>query len=336
MNIGVIGYGYWGKNLVRNFYNLELCNLKIVTDIQEEKLIDLKKLHPSLKVTTDLNDLIHSPEIDAVAISTPANTHYKIAKNLLEAGKHILVEKPICLSSADALELHQISKKNKLILMVSHTFLYNDSIRFIKEYISQGKLGGILYINCIRTGLGPIREDVNAMWDLAPHDISIVSYLLGRQPCAATAFGKHYIQKKVDDVVFMTIEFEHKIIATINLSWIEPVKTRQITIVGEKQMIVFDDLNVREKVKIYDKGIDYQSAKGSFGEFQLSLRDGNITIPNIKNREPLKTEVEHFVDCIQNNNKPLTDGLDAYNVVKVLEAAQRSLSNGNIKMNLTP
>lgn len=334
MNIGIIGYGYWGKNLVRIFFENKNCDLKRVADIDPARLKILKETYSAVESSINCDDIIHANDIDAVVIVSPLATHFPLTKHALENGKHVLVEKPFTRTSSEAIELYNIAEKSNLILMVSHTYLYNLSVRYIKNLITDKKFGDILYVNFVRTGLGPIRKDINAMWDLAPHDISIILYLLGNSPLHVTAFGQDYIQKGINDVVFLVLEFENKIIVKMHLSWLDPFKTRTMTIVGQNQMIVFDDVTNNEKIKIFDKGASYQPASGDFGEFQLSIRDGGITIPNIKNTEPLKNEIDHFLDCIINHKKPLSDAMSGYNVTKVLQAAQKSLDNKNKKITI--
>lgn len=334
ISTAVIGCGYWGINIVRILNQSDETQVYAICDLDTLKLSAISTKYPGVKTVQDYHEIEADPKIDAVVVSTPGSTHYEIVKSLLKSGKHVLCEKPITLSSDEAMDLHKTAESEKRVLMVSHTFLYNDSIRFIKEHISSGRMGAPLYLNFTRTGLGPIRSDVNALWDLTPHDISIMLYLLDKTPLSVTAFGQSYIQKGIEDVVFITIEMEDRIMIQMHISWLNPYKTRELTIVGEKQMVVFDDVSTGEKVKIFDKGVDYQTSTGNFGEFQLALRDGGITIPNIKNREPLKTEIDHFISCIVNSEKPLTDGMNGYDVIRILEAAQKSLDSGNKKISL--
>ena len=274
-------------------------------------------------------------------VSTPIETHYEIARNALNAGKHVLVEKPITSNSGEAAELIKIAEKNKKILMVDHTFEYSSPVRKIKEIISSGELGDIFTIDMIRVNLGLFQEKVNVIWDLAPHDVSMLLYYLGSLPLSVRAVGESYIREGIEDDAHLSMAFKGKICANMHVSWLDPVKIRRTSIVGNKKMLVFDDVSQDEKIKIYDKGVAIkknnvprQPYYDTYEEWVLTYRSGEITVPKIENREPLSVMANHFIDCIKNNKKPLTDGESGLKVVKVLEAAQESLKNDGKKISI--
>ena len=283
-----------------------------------------------MRLTDDYRELLKDKEVDAVIIATPAKTHYQIIKACLMAGKDVLVEKPIDFLSRRVKELSKLSAGKKKILMVGHVFRFNPAVVRIKDRIDQGSLGKILSLSFKRVGLGPIRKDVNVMWDLAPHDISMLLYFIDARPVSVFAAGQALNKNKNEDVVFVTIKFANKAIANLHLSWIDPIKIRQVTIVGDKKMIVFDDISLTEKLKIFDKGVSYLDTGSSFGGFQAAIRDGDVLIPQIPTAEPLREEFNHFINCIQNRKNPITDAQEAYRVTKILEAAQKSLKTGRV------
>jgi len=333
IKVGQIGFGYWGPNLTRNFNSIDDVKVMGISDPSEKSQDKFKSLYPNLKIYNSSDEIINDNNIDVVVISTPAGTHYDMAKKSLMAGKHIFVEKPLALKVAECKELIDIAKKNNLIIFVGHTFLYNAAVNKVKEYIDKGDLGDIYYIYSSRLNLGRIRTDINSMWNLAPHDISILLYLLDSKPVQVTAKGLSYIQKGIEDVVFMNLDFENGISAHIHCSWLDPGKVRKMTIVGSRKMIVYDDVSNRDKIKIFDKGVDKKQKSGdlgqysTFGDFQLLLRAGDVTIPKINFIEPLKLECEHFIECINENNTPLTDGYNGLRVTEILEKAEESLKN---------
>jgi predicted dehydrogenase len=328
VNIGVIGYGYWGPNLVRNFNQIKASNLTVCCELAEEKIAQIKQLYPKVKVTSDYDRVIKNPDIEAIVIASTADTHYELAKKALEANKHVFVEKPLALNTYEAKELVELAKKSKRILMVGHLLKYHPAINYIKNYIESGGLGKIQYLYSQRLNLGKLRKDENALWSLAPHDISVILYLLGdKEPIEVTARGESYIQPGIEDVVFCSLHFQDRVMAHIHISWLDPHKIRKLTIVGSKKMAVFDDMESSEKVRIFDKGVETNEDYRSYGE-DLTLRFGDIVIPSIKMEEPLRIECEHFISCILNGQKPLSDGEDGLRVVKVLEAAQKSLESG--------
>lgn len=336
MNMAVIGVGYWGGNLARVLFQLPTCRLHSVCDIRQKCLEYFKRSFPTVETSLDYKTLLKDREIEAVVVATEAQYHYQIAKDCLEAGKHTLVEKPLSLTSRECRELIEIAEKRKRVLMVGHTFEYNAAVRKLKEYVVNGELGKIYYIYSSRLNLGKIRQDINAMWNFAPHDISIILYLMGCEPIMVSAQGLCCIQEGIEDVVFMHLEFPNGVSAHIHISWLDPNKVRKMTVVGSKKMIIYDDIESDAKIQVYDKGIDKKKLEESlgefetFGDFQLLLRAGDIHMPKIDFVEPLKVECSHFIECVKEGRKPLTDGYDGLRVVKVLEAAQRSLDNGGI------
>ncbi len=326
INVSVIGCGYWGPNLVRNFYENSSCTLKHCCDLDSSKTGKILKKYPSIEGVADCDEVISSPETDAVAIATPANTHFELAKKALEAGKHVLVEKPLSLSSREAEDIINISTKKNLVLMVGHTFEYNPAVRKLKEIINSGDVGNPMYLYAARLNLGVLRKDVNSMWNLAPHDISIFLYLLDEFPVSVSAIGKSFIREDLEDVVFLYLEFKSGIVAHLHISCLDPSKVRKTTIVCEKKMIIYDDMDNDGRVKIYDKGFETTLATdGGIQDYIIRPRAGDILIPKIDNTEPLHLETSHFLQCIEKGEKPLTDGLNGLRVVNVLETAQKSL-----------
>lgn len=328
VNIGVIGYGYWGPNLVRNFAQMPQSNLVACCDLNPDNLKKVELLYPDVSVTQDIDDLLNNPSVDAVVIASSAVTHFELAKKALLAKKHVMVEKPLTLSSSTARDLIDIADKEGLTLMVGHLLEYHPAVGYIKGLIESGELGDILYLYTQRLNLGQVRKDENALWSLAPHDISIIFYLLGdKEPVEVSARGESYITDGIEDTVFCSISCTDKVMAHIHVSWLDPHKIRKLTVVGNKKMAVFDDMESAEKVRIYDKGVGADPDYKLYGE-DLTLRFGDITIPSIKMREPLRAECEHFIESIETGKRPRSDGYDGLRVVKVLEAAQKSLKSG--------
>lgn len=332
INLGVIGCGHWGPNFVRNFSLMTAINVFWVCDLDQERLAHIKQLYPTVKVTKGYKKIIKDQRIDAVIIATPTVTHYQVAKECLLCNKHVLVEKPLAIKVRDAEELVELAEEKRRILMVGHTFEYNPAINKISEFIKKGRLGKIYYLYSTRTNLGPLRSDVSALWDLVPHDISIFSYLLNSQPLKVTAQGARYLQKGIEDVVFITLYYPHNVVAGIHVSWLNPRKVREITIVGSKRMVVFDDLSSTSPIRLYDKGVIRKPYPppyyDTFGEFQLIIREGDVTIPRIEMKEPLQLECKHFLECLAHKMQPRSSGKVGLKVVKVLEAARKSLENG--------
>ncbi len=328
VRIGIIGCGYWGPNLVRDFYETDDVKVVACADLSENRLAAIKKRYPDVVITKNSSDILNDKSIDAVAVATPAHTHYKIAKESLMAGKHVLVEKPLAFAPKEAEELIDIAVRAKKTLMVGHTFEFNPAVEKMKEYIAKSELGDVYYMTSRRLNLGKIREDINAMWNLAPHDISIFIYLLGKMPIEVRAWGASFLQDGIEDYVTATLTFPGNIIANLQVSWLDPLKVRDMVVVGSKKMVVYDDVDNEGKIKVYDKGADKLVSNGNFGEYQIKLRAGDVLIPKLPMHEPLKKECEHFIKCIKEGKAPLTDGHNGLRVVKVLAAAQESLKNG--------
>jgi predicted dehydrogenase len=327
INVGVIGCGSWGANLIRNFHELPQANLGACSDTDQKRLDYIKNLYPNVKVFSNYEGILAEDGLQGVAIATPAGTHYKLARQLLERGQDVLVEKPMALSSKEAQDLIQLAKSKQRILMVGHVFIYNPAVVRLREYIQQGELGDIYYLYSTRVNLGRVRTDLNAMWNFAPHDISIMMYLLDEEPLSVNAQGVSYLQDGIEDVVFMTLNFPQKKTGHIHVSWLDTSKKRTMTVVGSKKMIIYDDVDNEAKLKIYDKGVYRDEAVVSFGEFQFKLHYGDIAIPKIDLKEPVKLECAHFIDCIKTRQTPITDGQNGLEVIRVLEAGQKSLKN---------
>ena len=327
IRVGVIGCGYWGPNLIRNFTQIESSEMVMAADLDENRLKHIESLYPTIKTSTDYRAIINSPEIDAVAIATPVFTHKKFSIEAMEQGKHVLVEKPMTSSAADAQAMIDTSEKQGVCLMVGHTFEYHAAVVKVKEIIDSGELGDIYYINSQRLNLGLFQPDINVVWDLAPHDISIILYLIGKEPEYITTIGTSHINPEIQDVATLTMVFDNKMIAFIQSSWLDPNKVRKMTIVGSKKMLVYDDIEPNNKIWIFDRGVETPAHYDTFAEFQYSYRYGDITIPKIDNYEPLKAELTHFIECIEQKKTPKTDGSNGLRVVKILEAAQHSIDH---------
>lgn len=332
VTVGIIGAGYWGKNLVRTFHVLETAKLAYIADASGSILDKYSSLTDVLK-TDDYTDIIEDNTVDAVVIATPPITHFAIAKAALDAGKHVFIEKPMTLEVGHAEQLVKLAEGKRRVLMAGHLLLYHPCVVALKSAIDGGDLGEIRYLYCQRLNLGKVRSDENALQSFAPHDISVALHLIGETPESVSAFGHDYLQKGIEDVVFLNMRFPGGKMAHIHVSWLDPHKVRRTTVVGSKKMAVFDDMDPREKIRIYDKGVDINADYGSYGDF-LSLRDGNIFIPVVKMIEPLMCECEHFIDCIVSGKTPLTDGRNGLVVTRVLDAAQQSLKNGGLPVTL--
>lgn len=328
INIAVVGLGYWGPNLARNFDKLADSNLYACCDLGNGNLDVAKDSYPKIKYSEDFNEIIDDPKVNAVVIATPAKTHYELVKKALLKDKHVYVEKPFTLNVAEAEELVELVKKKDKKLMVGHLLEYHPAVEKLKELIDNGELGNIYYLYSQRVNLGKIRQDENALWSFAPHDISVILYLLGTEPVNVSVRGNGYLQDKIEDVVFVSLYFPNRVIAQLHLSWLDPHKIRKLTIVGSEKMVVFDDMESEEKIRIYDKGVTKNNKYFvSYDEF-LTLKFGDILIPHITMSEPLKRECQHFLNCIKENKTPRSDGKDGLRVVKVLDAAQKSLDRG--------
>jgi predicted dehydrogenase len=321
----VIGYGYWGPNLVRNFMEAADSTVVGVCDSKPEQLKKALNKYPGLKVTQDSSELIRDPSVDAVIISTPVSTHFELAKQALASGKHVFIEKPMTSSSGQARELIDEAARRKRILMVDHTFVYTPAIQKIKSLVEKGELGDLYYYDSTRINLGLFQHDVNVLWDLAVHDLGIIDYLLGNKPVSVSATGISHIKDTPHNTAYLTLFFEKNLIAHINASWLAPVKVRLTLIGGSKKMIVFDDLEPSEKIKVYDKGITLNNSSENLYKLLVGYRSGDMWSPQLENTEALRTEVAHFLTCIQKGQKPLTDGEAGLRVVRILEAASASI-----------
>jgi len=328
LSVGVAGLGYWGPNLARNFNSLPSCQLSALCDLDEGRRDRMHELYPQAGIFGDFEEMLASDGLDAVAIATPVASHFPLAKAALTAGKHTLIEKPMAASSAECEELIEIAESRGLTLMVGHTFLYSTPVRMIAEIIAKGDLGDILYINSQRLNLGLFQKDINVTWDLAPHDISIVLYLLGHVPEVINCQGNAHITPGIEDVSNISLLFPGSKFATIQSSWLEPRKVRQMTIVGTRRMIVYDDIEPLEKIRIYDVRVDPPPHYDTFGEFQYSYHYGDSYIPMIKQAEPLKVMCQHFGDCISKGEKPMSSGEEGLKMVRILEACSESLATG--------
>jgi len=321
--MGVVGYGYWGPNIVRNLRSLEGCQVVGVCDQSPAAMRRIKQAHPDLNVTTNCSELLESKEIDAVAVVTPVCTHFDLAKAALQNGKHVFVEKPFTATVRQAEELVELAERKNLKIMVDHTFLFTGAVRKIRELIDEGVLGDLYYYDSTRVNLGLFQHDVSVIWDLAPHDLSIMSYLIPEEPEAVVATGQSHLNGLVD-VAFLTVYFPGNTIAHINVNWLSPVKVRTTLLGGEKKMLVWNDLEADEKLKIYDKGAQISNGQGLY-DLMVSYRSGDMWAPKVEQTEALKVELGHFVDCVLKDRTPLNDGIAGLRVVKLLEAADRSL-----------
>ncbi len=328
VSVGVVGLGYWGPNLARNFARLPGARLVWLCDLDEANLARVDGLYPGARLTRDLDDLLRDPALDAVVVATSVPTHYPLGKRVLEAGKHVFIEKPVALRASEAAELARLADERGLTLMVGHLLEYHPAVTRMKELVDAGELGRLYYAYSHRLNLGKVRADENALWSLAPHDISVLNFLTGEEPEEVSARGECYLQDDVEDVVFGYIRYANGVVAHVHVSWLDPHKSRKITLVGERKMMVFDDMETERKLTIYDKGATTTRAKyDSYGEF-VTLHFGDIHIPRIGNEEPLRVECQHFVDAVREGRRPRSDGRDGLNVVRVLEAMERSLREG--------
>lgn len=325
MKIAVIGCGYWGPNLIRNFIQSNKVKQVVCCDLDQKRLDRMKGLYPSVEIVKEYKDLLESPDLDAAVIATPVKTHHPIAKDFLSHGKHVLVEKPFTHSYETAMDLIKLAEEKKKVLMVDHTFEYTAAVNKIKEIIGNGELGKVLYISCIRVNLGLFQPDINVVWDLAPHDISTILYIMGETPVSVNCQGKAHFHSEIEDVATTTLNFKDGVIAFIHSSWLDPNKIRRTTIVGTRRMLVYDDIEPQEKIKIYDKGVEVPPYYDTYADFHFSYRYGDIHSPRIDDYEPLRKECDHFVECIKRELSPLSDGYSGLRVVSILEAANKSL-----------
>lgn len=334
LNIGVVGCGYWGPNLIRNFRALPGCRVKYVCDRDENRLRHVKSLYPEVDTTPRFEALIECKTLDAVVVATPVGTHHALALAALQAGKHVFVEKPLARSVAECEDLIRESTRRGLTLMVGHTFLYSPVVRRIKEIVDRGDLGDIRYIASRRLNLGLYQKDINVTWDLAPHDISIILYILEETPLSVNCRGSAHVTPGIEDVTLLNLEFRRQRSAQIHSSWLDPRKVREMTIVGNRRMIVYDDVTPHEKLRIFDTRVETPPHYDTFAEFHYSYHYGDVYAPYIKQEEPLKVECQHFLDCIRTRQEPLSGGRQALEMVRILEAASLSLKNQGAPVSL--
>lgn len=330
--IAVIGCGYWGPNLIRNFSALQSCEMALVCDASHDRLAHMKSLYPWVEAVTDIQQIWDRNDIDAVAIATPISTHYELARRSLLSGKHTFVEKPMAASAAHCRELIALADEYQRTMMVGHTFVYTPDVRYIKKVMDEGIIGEVYYISAQRLNLGLFQKDINVAWDLAPHDLSIMLYLLNQHPVAVNCQGKAHLNCH-EDVTNMSLDFSGGTFATIHSSWLDPNKTRTMTIVGSKGMVVYDDV-ANEKVRIYDKRVEAPPHYDTFAEFKFSYHYGDLRVPYIRQMEPLRVECQHFIDCMLSGSTPDSSGLEGLKVVQILEAATQSLKNKGCRIEI--
>lgn len=335
VRVAVVGCGYWGPNLVRNFASLPDCQLSDLCDVNTARLAHLRTLYPGVTTHTSFDEMLGTREIDAVVIATPVHLHHKLAMRCMKAGKHVMIEKPMASSVAQCEELASTAKQANLTLMVGHTFLFSPHVRKVREIVKSGDIGQILYINSRRLNLGLFQKDINVVWDLAPHDISIIQYLMEETPVAVNCQGNANVTKGVEDISDMTLMFASGRYAAVQTSWLDPRKVREMTIVGTKKMIVYDDIEPLHKIRIYDQRVEKPPHYDSFSEFQYAYHYGDVHIPYVKQDEPLKIECRHFLECLRTGASPITSAEQGAGVVRVLEAASASLKQGGSRIPVT-
>lgn len=328
IRIGVIGYGYWGPNLVRNCFEAKEAQVACVSDLRDERLAVLSSRYPTVRTTRDVCDLIDDPSIDAVAIATPVSTHYDLALRSLQAGKHVLVEKPLASDTIQVQHLMDVAQKHNRVLMVDHTFVYAGAVRKIRELVETGGLGDIYYYDSVRVNLGLFQHDVNVLWDLAVHDLAIMDYVLPFRPCAVSATGLNHVPGGTENIAYLTLFFEGSQIAHIHANWLAPVKLRRTLIGASRKMIVYDDLDQGEKIKVYDKGItlNHQQNPEKLYQMLVGYRTGDMLAPQVDGTEALRREIDHFLYCIRQNEEPITGGSAGLRVVEILQAASQSMA----------
>ncbi len=328
VRVGAIGCGYWGPNLIRNFVEIPGAEVVAISDLSQEAMNRMLARFPQIQTATQNYRDFFEMDLDAVVIATPPATHFAIARECLQNGLHVLVEKPITLNSDDAAELIRIGQECNRVVMVGHTFEYNPAVRALKQMIDDGEIGNIYYIDAVRASLGLFQTKANVVWDLAPHDVSILRYLMGSDPISVSARGSACVQEGIEDVAYATLTFPNNVLAHIRMSWLDPSKTRRITVVGSKKMVIYDDVESLEKLKVYDKGVKAIRRTDTFGEFSFAYHYGDVVIPYVRFEEPLRVQCAHFLECIVDGKQPISDGHDGMKVVQVIEAAQLSLKNG--------
>jgi len=335
-SIGVIGCGYWGPNLLRNFAENEAGQLRWICDVDEGRLASMSRRYPFAQTAGDYRKLLDDPELDAVAVVTPVATHYEIARACLQAGKHVLMEKPLTATIAEAEELIELADRQGLTLMVDHTFVYTGAVRKMKEIVSSGDLGDLLYFDSIRINLGLFQRDINVLWDLAPHDLSIMDFLIDREPLMLSALGSCHIESGIENIAYLVLLFPDQFIAHFHFNWLAPVKIRRTLLAGRSKMILYDDIDPTEKVRVYDKGVTANRVGDREAAYQtlVSYRTGDVWAPKLDSTEALRYVVAEFLDSIREGRKPLTDGAAGLRIVRLLTAAQQSIKNGGVAVNL--
>jgi predicted dehydrogenase len=334
INIAVVGSGYWGPNLIRNIAMLPEARLHTICDLNPKALEQNTRRYPGVHTTPDFDSVLKDPDVAGVILATPASKHADMAQAVLDAGKHVMVEKPLAMSSQDALRLVEKAESQKLVLMAGHVFEFNPAVIALRDLVQNGELGRVLYLYSARVNLGIIRDDLNVMWNLAPHDFSILNFVLRQSPLAVSTRGFRLLGRDLEDVAFITVEYPGGIVAHVHVSWLDPNKTRRMTVVGENKMAVYDDVSQDERIRIYDKGVMRDSIPDLYGEFRLVTRFGDVHIPNLPTTEPLRAECAHFVACIRTRQTPISDGIDGYRVVRMLEAAQESMEQNGVPVPL--
>ncbi|PYV17399.1 MAG: oxidoreductase [Acidobacteria bacterium] len=332
LHFGVIGYGYWGPNVVRNLHSLKDCDLVAICDKDPGSLQGARQAYPGVELTTDCSELLTSPQVDAIAVVTPAWAHFELAKAALQNGKHVFVEKPFTSTAQQAEELIELASRKRLQIMVDHTFLFTGAVRKIRQLMDDGTLGDLYYYDSMRVNLGLFQHDINVAWDLAPHDLSIMDYLIAKKAEAVVATGEKHLNGHVD-VAFITVYFPGNVIAHLNVNWLSPVKVRTTLIGGEKRMLVWNDLEADEKIKVYDRGVQVKNGRDIY-DLLVSYRSGDMWAPKIEQTEALKVELEYFIDCIWKNRTPINDGCAGLRVVSMLEAVDESLQNKGMTVRL--
>ncbi len=325
IHLGLIGYGYWGPNLLRNFAEISGVNVVAVSDLRPERLALARNRYPAVEITTDWSRLVADPRLDAIAIATPVSTHFELAMQAILAGKHVLVEKPLTATSEQALRLIDEAQRRKRVLMVDHTFVYTGAVRKIRELVANGDLGDIYYYDSVRVNLGLFQYDVDVIWDLAVHDLAIMDYVLAMRPCAVSATGVSHIQGGTEDIAYITAFFENNLIAHIHVNWLAPVKVRRTLVGGSRKMILYDDLEPSEKVKVYDRGITVNGTAENFYKMMVGYRTGDMWAPQLDLTEALSVEAQHFIEAVETGCRPISDGEAGLQVVRVLEASTESM-----------
>jgi predicted dehydrogenase len=334
VGIAVIGYGYWGPNLARNFAETEGAAMMMLCDSDPRRLALAQKRFPALACATDFDEALRNPDVTAVAIATPVHTHYELAKRAIKAGKHVLVEKPLTARVEHAEELVTLAEKNGVVLMVDHVFVYSPPVMKMKELVTQGRLGKLFFIDSVRINLGLFQHDVNVVWDLAPHDLSIVDFLVGRAPVSLSAYGGTHADHEIEDVAYLNLDYGDGLIANFHVNWLSPVKVRQMIIGGSERSLIYNDLDVDEKIKVFDRGIEVGADLEQRHKTLVSYRSGDVWSPNLATREPLARMTEHFVTCVKTGQQPVSDGKSGLRIVKILDAAQRSIKSQNGRVNI--